>query len=62
MMRDSGIKKNPSCSSIEVDGKFHEFLVADVSHVHSEDIYAALKNIYLHLKLEGYISLSGHDC
>jgi pentatricopeptide repeat protein len=62
MMRDSGIKKNPGCSSIEVDGKFHEFLVADVSHVHSEDIYAALKNIYLHLKSEGYISLTGHDC
>jgi hypothetical protein len=56
MMRD--IKKNPGCSSTEVDGKFHEFLVADVSHVYSEDIYAALKNIYLHLKSEGYIPLS----
>ncbi|KAM0886401.1 hypothetical protein ACQ4PT_029707 [Festuca glaucescens] len=57
LMRDRGVKKNPGCSSIEVDGKFHEFLVADVSHVHSEDIYAALKNIYIHLKLEGYVPL-----
>uniref|UniRef100_A0ACD6A3V2 Uncharacterized protein n=1 Tax=Avena sativa TaxID=4498 RepID=A0ACD6A3V2_AVESA len=58
LMRDRGVKKNPGCSSIEVDGKFHEFLVADVSHVHSEDIYAALKNIYVHLKLEGYVPLT----
>ncbi|WVZ89253.1 hypothetical protein U9M48_035679, partial [Paspalum notatum var. saurae] len=46
VIRDRGVKKNPGCSSIEVDGKFHEFLAADVSHVHSGDIYAALKNIY----------------
>ncbi|KAM0860740.1 hypothetical protein ACQ4PT_046349 [Festuca glaucescens] len=58
LMRDRGVKKNPGCSSIEVDGKFHEFLVADVSHVHSEDIYAALKNIYIHLELEGYVPLT----
>uniref|UniRef100_A0A0D9XXZ0 Pentatricopeptide repeat-containing protein n=1 Tax=Leersia perrieri TaxID=77586 RepID=A0A0D9XXZ0_9ORYZ len=51
-MRDRGVKKNPGCSSIEVEGKFHDFLVADVSHVCSEDIYAALKNIYSHLKQE----------
>ncbi|XP_062204763.1 pentatricopeptide repeat-containing protein At2g22410, mitochondrial-like [Phragmites australis] len=58
VMRDRGVKKNPGYSSIEVDGKFHEFLVADVSHVRSEDIYAALKNIYIHLKSEGYIPFS----
>lgn len=55
VMRDRGVKKNPGCSSVEVDGKFLEFLAADVSHVHSEDIYAALKNIYIHLKSKGYI-------
>ncbi|CAN6349261.1 unnamed protein product [Urochloa humidicola] len=55
VMRTRGVKKNPGCSSIEVDGKFHEFLAADVSHVHSEDIYAALKNIYIHSKTQGYI-------
>ncbi|XP_004963495.3 pentatricopeptide repeat-containing protein At2g22410, mitochondrial [Setaria italica] len=55
VMRDRGIKKNPGCSSIKVDGKFHEFLAADVSHVHSEDIYTALENVYIHLKTEGYI-------
>jgi len=34
VMRDRGVKKNPGCSSVEVDGKFLEFLAADVSHVH----------------------------
>jgi len=62
VMRDRGVKKNPGCSSIEVDGKFHEFLVSDVSHVNSEDIYAALENIYLHSKLEGYISHASCVC
>jgi pentatricopeptide repeat protein len=52
------IKKNAGCCSSGVDGKFYEFLVADVSHVCSEDIYATMKNIYLHLKSEGYIPLS----
>jgi pentatricopeptide repeat protein len=54
-MRDRGVKKNPGCSSIEVEGKFHDFLVADVSHACSEEIYSALKNIYFHLKQEGYV-------
>ncbi|KAG8051061.1 hypothetical protein GUJ93_ZPchr0009g163 [Zizania palustris] len=54
-MRDRGVRKNPGCSSIEVKGEFHDFLVADVSHVRSEDIYEALKNIYFHLKQEGYV-------
>jgi pentatricopeptide repeat protein len=62
VMRDRRVKKNPGCSSIEVDGKCHEFLVADVSHVHSEDIYAALGNIYLHSKAEGYISHASCVC
>lgn len=57
-MRDSGVKKNPGYSIIEMVGKFHAFFVADGSHVHSEDIYAALKNIYFYLKLEGYVPLT----
>lgn len=57
-MRDSGVKKNPGYSIIEMVGKFHAFFVADGSHVHSEDIYVALKNIYFYLKLEGYVPLT----
>ncbi|RVW56721.1 Pentatricopeptide repeat-containing protein, chloroplastic [Vitis vinifera] len=32
LMRDVGLKKEPGCSSIEVDGIVHEFLVGDNSH------------------------------
>ncbi|OVA01675.1 Pentatricopeptide repeat [Macleaya cordata] len=55
MMRDRGIKKNPGCSSIEVDGESYEFLVADKSHPRSEEIYQVLDDIFLLLKLEGYV-------
>nr|XP_029118441.1 pentatricopeptide repeat-containing protein At2g22410, mitochondrial-like [Elaeis guineensis] len=58
MMRDRGVKKTPGCSSIEVDGKFHEFFVADTSHVLSKDIYMTLDNIYLQLRIEGYVPKS----
>ncbi|XP_073012803.1 pentatricopeptide repeat-containing protein At2g29760, chloroplastic-like [Typha latifolia] len=55
MMRDRGVKKTPGCSLIEVDDKFHEFFVADIAHVQSEEIYATLSNIYLQLRWEGYV-------
>ncbi|XP_042490489.1 pentatricopeptide repeat-containing protein At2g22410, mitochondrial-like isoform X2 [Macadamia integrifolia] len=55
MMRDRGIKKTPGNSLIEVDGKIHEFLVADKSHPQSEEIYNILDEILLLLKSEGYV-------
>ncbi|ONK57902.1 uncharacterized protein A4U43_C09F5450 [Asparagus officinalis] len=33
LMRDRGIRKTPGCSSIEVEGKFHEFFAADQAHL-----------------------------
>ncbi|XP_064955892.1 pentatricopeptide repeat-containing protein At2g22410, mitochondrial-like [Musa acuminata AAA Group] len=55
MMKERGVKKTPGCSSIELDGKFHDFHVADVSHLQSKEIYATLNNIYTQLKIEGYV-------
>ncbi|XP_068664293.1 pentatricopeptide repeat-containing protein At2g29760, chloroplastic-like [Aristolochia californica] len=55
MMRAKRVKKTPGCSSIQVDGKFHEFLVADNSHSQSEEIYMILDDLYFQLKLEGYV-------
>ncbi|OAY71729.1 Pentatricopeptide repeat-containing protein, mitochondrial [Ananas comosus] len=57
MMREKGVKKTPGCSSMEVNGKFHEFFVADTSHVRSEEIYTTLRNIYLHLRWEARFAL-----
>lgn len=36
LMWDSGMKKDPGCSSIEADGIVHEFLVVDNSHPSSK--------------------------
>ncbi|KAJ0977013.1 hypothetical protein J5N97_012487 [Dioscorea zingiberensis] len=55
MMRERGVKKTPGFSSIEVDGKFHEFFAADKSHILSEQIYTILDVLYMQLRREGYV-------
>ncbi|XP_058099638.1 pentatricopeptide repeat-containing protein At2g29760, chloroplastic-like [Magnolia sinica] len=55
LMKDTGLKKEPGCSSIEVDGVIHEFLVGDISHHLSDKIYAKLDEIALRLKSVGYV-------
>nr|XP_017217384.1 PREDICTED: pentatricopeptide repeat-containing protein At1g31430 [Daucus carota subsp. sativus] len=44
-MRALGVRKEPGCSSIEVDGKVHEFLVGDASHPAMEGILSMLNCI-----------------
>lgn len=60
VMRDSGIKKEPGCSSIEVNGIVHEFLVGDNSHPLCKDIYEKLDEIAAKLKLIGYVPNKSH--
>lgn len=55
LMRERRVKKIPGHSSIELDGKFHDFLVADESHPQAEEIYRVLKEILLVSNLEDYI-------
>ncbi|XP_058098340.1 pentatricopeptide repeat-containing protein At4g19191, mitochondrial-like [Magnolia sinica] len=49
-IRDRGLKKTPGCSWLEINGRVHEFRVADHSHPRSEDIYTILKNLELEIK------------
>ncbi|XP_038973012.1 pentatricopeptide repeat-containing protein At1g31430 [Phoenix dactylifera] len=44
-MKDLGIKKTPGCSSIEVNGMIHEFLVADTASPQRSQIYSVLNSI-----------------
>ncbi|KAL5580766.1 hypothetical protein UlMin_013208 [Ulmus minor] len=53
-MRDVGLKKEPGCSSIEVNGIVHEFLVGDNSHPLCKEIYTKLDEIAGRLKAFGY--------
>ncbi|GMY35939.1 pentatricopeptide repeat-containing protein At1g31430-like [Fagus crenata] len=41
-MKDLGVRKVPGCSSIEVNGIVHEFVVGDPSHPEMREIYSML--------------------
>ncbi|KAM4101244.1 hypothetical protein ACB094_05G129400 [Castanea mollissima] len=53
-LRDTGLKKTPGSSWLEVNGHVHEFRVADESHPRSDDIYTILRNIELEIKETKY--------
>nr|AYM00689.1 pentatricopeptide repeat protein [Salvia miltiorrhiza] len=53
-MRDVGLRKEPGCSSVEVNGRMHEFLVGDNTHPMSKKIYSKLEEIAERVKCEGY--------
>ncbi|XP_042478486.1 pentatricopeptide repeat-containing protein At1g31430-like [Macadamia integrifolia] len=44
-MKELGVKKVPGCSSIEVNGIVHEFLVGDKSHPEMSEIYSMLTDL-----------------
>ncbi|XP_051143231.1 pentatricopeptide repeat-containing protein At2g29760, chloroplastic [Andrographis paniculata] len=54
-MRDAGLKKEAGCSSIEVEGTVHEFLVGDNTHPMSKKIYLKLEEMTSRLKSAGYV-------
>eukprot|EP01018_Ginkgo_biloba_P037437 Gb_29877 [translate_table: standard] len=54
MMKDSGVKKTPGCSLIEVESKVHAFFVGDRSHPQSDKIYATLETLARQMEEAGY--------
>ncbi|CAI0398668.1 unnamed protein product [Linum tenue] len=57
-IRDTGVRKQPGCSWIEVDNNIHTFTAADCSHPLCEEIYATLESLSVEIKEEGYVPLS----
>ncbi|KAH0854556.1 hypothetical protein HID58_063722 [Brassica napus] len=53
-MRVTGLKKEPGCSSIEIDGTIHEFLSGDNEHPMCEKVYGKLNEVMESLKANGY--------
>lgn len=53
-MKESGVEKEPGCSSIEVNNRVHEFLAGDIRHRRSKDIYSMLGKMNGLLKARGY--------
>lgn len=53
-MKDSGVQKEPGCSSIEVNNMVHEFLAGDMRHPKCKEIYAMLEEMNGWLEAYGY--------
>ncbi|XP_008792484.2 pentatricopeptide repeat-containing protein At2g02980, chloroplastic-like [Phoenix dactylifera] len=53
-MKDNGVKVVPGCSSIEVDGFLHEFVVGDESHPEIKEIRKVLREITERVRLAGH--------
>ncbi|CAI9263375.1 unnamed protein product [Lactuca saligna] len=45
-MRGDGVRKEPGCSSIEVNGNVYEFLAGDASHPEMNDIYFSWNTLF----------------
>lgn len=54
LMSKKGIRKEPGCSSIEINGVNHDFFAGDTSHPQTREIYELLDIIEAKLKLIGY--------
>lgn len=55
VMKEKGIQTTPGCSTIEIKGVLHEFVVDDVSHPRKDEIYGMLDEINQQLKIAGYV-------
>ncbi|CAH9075834.1 unnamed protein product [Cuscuta epithymum] len=53
-LRDTGTKKVPGYSWVELQNKIHIFSVGDSTHPDSERMYAFLEDLELRMKREGY--------
>ncbi|KAG9451327.1 hypothetical protein H6P81_011292 [Aristolochia fimbriata] len=56
LMKDRRIQTEPGCSTIDVKGKIHEFVVDDDNHPRKKEIYKMLVEIESQLKIAGYVA------
>jgi len=59
-MKDRGVLKTPACSSIEVEGVFHEFIVGNFSHPQIWEIHLLLNSMTKEMILAGYVPDAKH--
>ncbi|XP_015695447.2 pentatricopeptide repeat-containing protein At5g66520-like [Oryza brachyantha] len=56
LMREKGVEKTPGCSTVEIRGVIHQFIVGDLSHPLIEEILAKWDEIDSRIRLEeGYV-------
>ncbi|EEE68333.1 hypothetical protein OsJ_26615 [Oryza sativa Japonica Group] len=56
LMREKGVDKTPGCSTVEIKGVIHQFIVGDLSHPFIEEILSKWDEIDSRIRLEeGYV-------
>ncbi|XP_072998967.1 putative pentatricopeptide repeat-containing protein At3g15930 isoform X1 [Typha latifolia] len=55
IIMEKGIKKEPGCSLIEMNGEVHEFVAGDESHPQRDKIYSKLEEMAMELRTAGYV-------
>lgn len=54
-MKARGVQKKRGYSSVEIDGKVHEFVAGDKYHADADNIYSMLDLLFHELKVCGYV-------
>ncbi|CAL1355910.1 unnamed protein product [Linum trigynum] len=60
MMKESGVKKEPACSWVEIENEVHVFVADDDSHPDLEEIHAMWENVRCKIKQIGYKPDANH--
>ncbi|CAH8323116.1 unnamed protein product [Eruca vesicaria subsp. sativa] len=55
LMKEKTIVKEPGVSTIEIDGRVHEFRAGDGNHLQSEEIYTMVRKMSEWIKSSGYV-------
>lgn len=60
MMKESGVKKEPACSWVEIENAVHMFVANDDAHPQREEIFKMWEKISLKIKEMGYLPDTSH--
>ncbi|WJX10036.1 hypothetical protein P8452_00805 [Trifolium repens] len=60
MMKDSGLKKEPACSWVEIENSVHVFVANDFSHPQKDKVYEMWENLNQKIKEIGYVPDTSH--
>lgn len=60
IMKDSGVKKEPACSWVEVENSVHVFVANDVAHPQKEKIHKMWEKLNQKIKEIGYVPDTSH--
>ncbi|THF98442.1 hypothetical protein TEA_029533 [Camellia sinensis var. sinensis] len=60
MMKESGVKKEPACSWVEIENSVHMFVANDDAHPQREEIHKKWEEICCKIKQIGYVPDTSH--